>query len=33
MSPAPQRLRDFAVLPRREARLNIVLSRSDADAL
>jgi hypothetical protein len=30
---APQRLRDFAVLPRRVARLNIVLSRSDADAL
>jgi FkbM family methyltransferase len=30
---APQRLRDFAVLQRRVARLNIVLSRSDADAL
>jgi FkbM family methyltransferase len=30
---APQRLRDFAVLQRRVARLDIVLSRSDADAL
>ena len=30
---APQRLRDFAALERRVARLDIVLSRSDADAL
>ena len=30
---APQRLRDFAVLERRVARLDVVLSRSDADAL
>jgi hypothetical protein len=30
---APQRLRDFAVLVRRVARLDVVLSRSDADAL
>lgn len=30
---APQRLRDFAVLERRVARLDIVLSRTDADAL
>jgi FkbM family methyltransferase len=30
---APQRLRDFAVLKRRVARLDVVLSRIDADAL
>ena len=30
---APQRLRDFAILERRIARLDIVLSRNDADAL
>lgn len=30
---APQRLRDFAVLERRVARLDVVLSRNDADAL
>lgn len=30
---APQRLRDFTVLDRRVARLDLVLSRSDADAL
>ncbi len=30
---APQRLHDFAVLQRRVARLDVVLSRSDADAL
>jgi FkbM family methyltransferase len=30
---APQRLRDFAVLERRVARLDVVLSRSDTDAL
>jgi hypothetical protein len=29
---APQRLRDFAVLDRRVARLDVALSRSDADA-
>jgi len=30
---APRRLRDSAVLDRRVARLDLVLSRSDADAL
>jgi len=30
---APQRLRDFAVLSRRVERLDVVLSRTDADAL
>ena len=30
---APQRLRDFAVLKRRVERLDVVLSRNDADAL
>jgi hypothetical protein len=30
---APQRLRDFTVLKRRVGRLDIVLSRNDADAL
>lgn len=30
---APQRLRDFAILERRVARLDFVLSRTDADAL
>ena len=30
---APQRLRDLAILERRVARLDIVLSRIDADAL
>jgi FkbM family methyltransferase len=30
---APQRLRDFAVLKKRVARLDVVLSRNDADAL
>jgi FkbM family methyltransferase len=30
---APQRLRDFAVLERRGGQLNVVLSRTDADAL
>ena len=30
---APKRLRDFAVLERRVLRLDVVLSRNDADAL